>query len=334
MIFLLFLQLFISITMAQDSDLQCPIDPIHEEEIPFQVNCMEPPPETHWLPKTHRAVNKYLINVLYSKMESKRKSKHEQSLISLDQSISLPDSIKKDIRLALLEIDKKIQKGNDYDRLESILVLYPELKEDLLKTNPEFQPSFCLFDSIQKKKKVFQKWLSYFKKAVLISTIGGTTAIGLGWVAMPAIPAVLIGMGTANMVMGSVKLVNSIKRWGQVRQKNLAKDMLQISKESQLLIESGKVTDLEQLKTLKQFIIDDQKEKALSKQIKEGRKVVWEAVLSPFQIAVGYGYIAAGLKLQDYLDLTSSANTGKRIIQVGSGDPPPFDPKNTGIRFN
>jgi hypothetical protein len=43
-----------------------------------------------------------------------------------------------------------------------MLLFYPEIKEQMIKENPEYEKYFCYFNDQNLRKKKFQQWVGFF----------------------------------------------------------------------------------------------------------------------------------------------------------------------------
>jgi hypothetical protein len=112
------------------------------------------------------------------------------------QKMNIPAKEKKKIRKAFEKIDSKIEEGKDRDRLEVMLLFYPEIKEQMIKENPEYE--------------------KYFVTSMI--RIWGRRNFNSGLV-----------FSVLNVALGAKDLATAIGQRNQVEQKRIAKSFLKIS---------------------------------------------------------------------------------------------------------
>ena len=293
-------------------------------------NSIEVVPMSALLQHTKRQCKKLVYSTLVQRMDEIRQKKFAETDESI-QKMNIPAKEKKKIRKTFGKIDSKIQKGKDRDRLEAMLLFYPEIKEQLVKENPEYEKYFCYFNDQSLRKKKLQHWDSYFSSLLSTTAYAGTAlgALGIKFNEILKIvhydcsnckelSKITSFFSVLNLALGAKDLATAISQREQVVQKRIAKSFLKISEEAEKIIKSGKETDPETRKALQGLVLDSEKKIMLQKEIDEGRAIQWKGVLGGVQMANGMAFVLAGFAEEILKKSTSLNNLNNSIFQVGS----------------
>ena len=189
-------------------------------------------------------------------------------------------------------------------QIRTILSVYPDIEDDLVKENPDYKSLLCKYEVWKHRREILNKVAKITSKIVTIALILGTAATGIGFfglLSMASMGPIMIALGATEVGAGGFQIYGSLLNWDDVRAGKLAKHLLSLNSGV-----NDYIKELQKDPTKNAVLIKEFQEITLSKKdiedLKDIKKLkndrIKELINGSFKVLIGASTVAGGVFLK------------------------------------